>query len=261
MPIRWPWKRTDEIAIEWRELGWDIHSHLAPGVDDGATNVDEALDMVRGMSALGYRGMVITPHIMADLYPNNPETLRPAFAKLQQAVSDLDIHMELQLAAEYHMDHEFMALLPEGELMTIPWEYEGNHKTLVLVEFGFHQAPEQAMVEEVLFTLQTRGITPLLAHCERYPYLHRNDNLLRMWFDRGGWLSINAASLVGAYGPETKEMAERAMQAGWVSFLCTDAHGMRHVHAMASLVRSKIVKQWLESGHSKHAGLGVRPKI
>jgi protein-tyrosine phosphatase len=259
MPIRWPWKRSDEMAVGLAKLGWDIHSHLAPGVDDGASNVEEALEMVRGMSALGYRGMVITPHIMADLYPNNPGTLQPAFAKLQQAVSEADLPMELQLAAEYHVDHEFMALLPEGELMTIPWEHEGKRKSLILVEFGFHQPPEQAIVEEALFALQTRGITPLLAHCERYPYLHREDTLLQMWFDRGGWLSINAASLVGAYGPETKDMAERAINAGWVSFVCTDAHGMRHVHAMASLQRSRIIKRWLESGDSKHAGLGAQP--
>lgn len=255
MPFRWPWNQPSPARVEFSELGWDLHSHMVPGVDDGAADLEAALAMVKGMAKLGYHGLVITPHIMADLYPNTPETLRPAFARLVQAVEEQNIPMKLHLAAEYHLDHEFMAAMEHGELLTIPWAQGGVRKKLILVEFGFHQPPEKAMVEEALFTLQTRGLTPLLAHCERYPYLHADDGLLALWAERGGWLSVNAASLGGAYGPETKAMAERAMDRGWVSFVCSDAHGERHVHAVSGLARSRSVRQWLDQGHSKHLGL------
>ena len=56
-------------------------------------------------------------------------------------------------------------------------------------------------MKEVIFEPKPKG-TPLLAHCERYPYLHRNEGLLERWHESGGWMSVNAASLAGAYGPE-----------------------------------------------------------
>jgi len=77
---------------------------LVPGVDDGAADVDTALAMLRAMVALGYKGMVLTPHIMADLYPNSRETLEPAFDQLVQATKAAQIPIALQLAAEYLLD-------------------------------------------------------------------------------------------------------------------------------------------------------------
>ena len=112
------------------------------------------------------------------------------------------------------------------------------------------------MLQRALTYAQTHGLTPLLAHCERYPYLHKNEALLDLWRERGGWMSVNAASLVGAYGNEVKDMAHRCMTQGWVSFVCSDAHGMRHVRALESLSHSRHVAQWMEEGHCLHAGLG-----
>ena len=78
MKWSWPWRRNETSGAPFRELGWDVHSHLVPGVDDGAHDVDAALEMIRAMVALGYKGMVLTPHIMADLYPNSRAS-HPAF--------------------------------------------------------------------------------------------------------------------------------------------------------------------------------------
>ena len=69
-------------------------------------------------------------------------------------------------------------------------------------------------------------------------------------------MSVNAASLAGAYGPETKHMARRCMERGWVSFVCSDAHGMRHVRALESLGIPKPSAIGCQDGHSLHAHLG-----
>lgn len=258
MKWSWPWKRERPASVRFSDLAWDVHSHLVPGVDDGASDLDAALDMVRGMHALGYKGMVLTPHIMSDLYPNSPETLRPAFESLQRALTEARIPMKLELAAEYLLEPECLELLQSGELLTFTCaDHAGNAKEVVLMEFGFHHAPNEDLVKEALFAAQTRGLTPLLAHCERYPYLHKEEGLLEMWRERGGWMSVNAASLAGAYGPETRDMAKKCMDRGWVSFLCSDAHGMRHVRALEALSTSKTVARWLASGQSLHRGLGA----
>lgn len=253
----WPWRRDRHVSVQFRKLGWDVHSHLVPGVDDGATDIDSALDMLRAMVALGYKGMVLTPHIMADLYPNSRETLEPAFDQLVQATKAAQIPIELQLAAEYLLDVDCLAQLKMDDVMTFTClDASGISRRVLLLEFGFHQPPELALVKEVLFEAQTRGITPLLAHCERYPYVHKNNELLHTWVKHGGWMSVNAASLSGAYGPETRNMARTCMEKGWVSFLCSDAHGMRHVRALESLSHSRTVSKWMANGHSLHAGLG-----
>lgn len=253
----WPWKRTRRAVVRFTDLAWDVHSHLVPGVDDGAPDLEAAIQMVRGMHALGYKGMVLTPHVMSDLYPNTPETLRPAFDSLQSALREARIPMELQLAAEYLLEAECLELLHSGELLTFTClDQAGSTQEVVLMEFGFHHAPNEDLVKEALFAAQTRGLTPLLAHCERYPYLHKEEGLLEMWRERGGWMAVNAASLAGAYGPETRDMAKKCMDRGWVSFLCSDAHGMRHVRSLEALATSKTVERWMASGQCLHRGLG-----
>jgi protein-tyrosine phosphatase len=254
----WPWKRERSASVRFSDLAWDVHSHLVPGVDDGAPDLDAALDMVRGMHALGYKGMVLTPHIMSDLYPNSPETLRPAFESLLTALEEAHLPMQLELAAEYLLEPESLELLQSGELLTFTClDHAGSAREVVLMEFGFHHAPHEDLVKEALFAAQTRGLTPLLAHCERYPYLHKDDALLELWRERGGWMSVNAASLAGAYGPETRDMAKKCMDRGWVSFLCSDAHGMRHVRALEALATSNTVARWMASDQCLHRGLGV----
>ena len=174
MKWSWPWRRNEPAEAPFRELGWDVHSHLVPGVDDGAQDLEASLDMVRGMAALGYRGMVLTPHIMADLYPNSHATLKPAFETLVHAVQDASIPIELQLAAEYLLDVDCLKQVQENDVMTFHCtDDKGLTRQVLLLEFGFHHAPDTALVKELLFEAQTQGLTPLLAHCERYPYLHR----------------------------------------------------------------------------------------
>ena len=80
--------------MDFRQWKWDVHSHLVPGVDDGAATMIEALDMLRGMEALGYVGLVVTPHVMSDLYPNTPATLQPAFEALQSKAKASGIQVE-----------------------------------------------------------------------------------------------------------------------------------------------------------------------
>ncbi len=108
MNWRWPWRKDRGHSISLGELKWDVHSHVVPGVDDGAPDMEAALEMVRGMHDLGYSGMVVTPHIMSDLYPNRRKTLEPSFEALQLAVKAEGIEMQLRLAAEYLLDQELM---------------------------------------------------------------------------------------------------------------------------------------------------------
>jgi protein-tyrosine phosphatase len=226
-----------------KHLHMDVHCHLLPGVDDGVASADEALEIIGRLRGLGYRGSVLTSHIYAELYPNSPATLRPAFDALQAAVQARFPDYQLHLAAEYFVDQHFEACIASGDLLWFPGVNErGEAVRCVLFEFGFHEAPLQA--KDVVFQLQMDGYQPVLAHVERYPYWHQDFSLMEDLHERGVWLTLNAASLAGAYGPETYAVARQVLERGWCRLLCSDAHGIRHIEALEAVDRSPLVQGW-----------------
>ena len=102
--------------------GVDAHCHLLPGVDDGADTPEESLAIIRGQQALGLRGAICTPHIMARLPQNTPAYLREQFAQFTSIVNSQSsiVNFQLHLAGEYMLDEAFPRHLASGDLLTIP---------------------------------------------------------------------------------------------------------------------------------------------
>lgn len=240
---RWR-KQPDRVAAFpiGERLGIDVHSHLVPGVDDGAPDLDASLRLVGMLVALGYRGAVVTPHVYTGLYPNSRNSLSAPFAALQAAVNEQHPGFALHLAAEYFTDEHFMSCIASDDLLHFP---VGDHRA-VLFEMGFQEAAPLA--HEAVFELQLNGYQPVLAHVERYPYLVAQPAEVARFEDRGVWLTINAASLTGAYGPEVQQFASRLLDAGRVRMLCSDAHGERHLQALGALTTHAGVFRAIERG-------------
>ncbi len=235
-------QRVEPFSIGER-LQVDVHSHLVPGVDDGAKDLGASLALVDQLVALGYRGAVLTPHIYAGLYPNSSRGLREPFDALEAAVKERHPGFRLHLAAEYFTDEHFMECVRCNDLLSFP---VGDAQA-VLFEMGFQQAAPN--VHEVVFELQLNGYQPVMAHVERYPYLVADARALAKFEDRGVWLTVNAASLTGAYGPEVAEFAADLVASGRARMLCSDAHGERHLNALAALQTDPRVYGALEAGH------------
>ena len=108
----------------------DMHSHLIPGVDDGAKDMETSLDLIRGMQELGYSKIITTPHILWDMYKNTREIIVEKLELLRTAVKEAGIDVEINAAAEYFLDDHVEELLKEKKpLLTI-------HKNWVLSEFS-----------------------------------------------------------------------------------------------------------------------------
>lgn len=251
----WFRRASSVDPIDWSNLGIDYHSHLVPGVDDGAQTLEEALHMVDGLVTQGYRGAVTTPHIYPGVYPNSAKGLRQAFAPLHTAVAKRHPGFSLSLAAEYQLDAEFVERVETGgELL--------EHRGLVLVELSFHAPPPAGMLEEAVFSLQKRNLTPVLAHVERYPYWHGKNETIEALEGRGVLLQVNAGSLAGGYGDPERDAAAHWLESGLVSLLGSDAHSQRHIETLASLRHvpsgragrvGRITKDW--TARSKQAEL------
>jgi len=98
----------------------DMHSHVLPGLDDGSPDVETSIRLIRGMSELGIKKLIATPHIISDLYRNNPQNINAALNLLRKALSENNIPVQISAAAEYMMDSYFLELLNGTEpMMTI----------------------------------------------------------------------------------------------------------------------------------------------
>ncbi len=217
----------------------DMHSHLIPGIDDGAREVEDSLQMIRRFSELGYRKLVTTPHVMSDFYKNTPETILPGLEKVKDRLKQEGINMQIEAAAEYYLDEAFEKLISDKNLLTFGDNY-------VLFELPFISEPPN--FKSVLFDLQTHGYKPVLAHPERYGFWYNDFEKYRDLHDQGIYLQLNMLSLIGHYSPETQKIAERMVKEGLVRFLGSDCHHPHHQELMDLARRTEGVHQLIDSG-------------
>lgn len=226
-------KRKSSAKIDYSAVGTDMHSHLLPGIDDGAREASDSLAYMKGLQELGFKKFVTTPHIMADLYPNTPATIQSAYERVKQAGgNDVPLHP----AAEYMLDESFNVLLDKGEQLQCIYE------NTVLVEFSFVTAPLD--FKEKIFNLQMSGYQPLLAHPERYLYFSGNKAVYDELKSAGCQFAVNLLSFTGYYGKGATELAQYLFKKDYINYLGTDLHHDRHLDALrqASAVMPVIQK-------------------
>lgn len=234
---------TDKVASSdapaYGRLGADMHSHVLPGLDDGANDLTDSLELLRALTALGYRKLIATPHIMGDFYKNTPEGVRAALAQVQEAAAAEGMTIELEAAAEYYLDEWFVRRLEnKDELLSF-----GGAKRYLLLETSYIN--ESRILGEALFLLKAAGYQPIIAHPERYKYLHGRLEEARSWRQQGTLLQVNLNSLAGYYGPAERHFAEQLIDAAMVDFVGTDAHGLKHADVLVYVARMPYFKKLL----------------
>lgn len=210
----------------------DMHSHFLPGVDDGASDLNVALQLITSMGEMGYKKIITTPHIYSEIYPNSFQTLQPAYEQLNANLQNTQIDLTLHYAAEYFLDEHVDQLVKEGhKLLTV----QGN---LLLIEIGFIQPPLD--LTQKLFSLRIAGYQPIMAHPERYPYWHIDKAKLHDLKDQGILLQLNLLSLTGYYGKPVAEIARYMVKNDLVDLVGTDCHHVKHSQALKKNVGSIV---------------------
>ncbi len=200
-------------------LQTDMHSHLLPGIDDGVKTIEESIKVIKYLNSIGFKKLITTPHIMSDYYKNTPEIIREKLKEVKEAVTQHNIPIEIEAAAEYYLDEYFYNLITEGkELLTFGDNY-------VLFETSFTVEP--LILKEVIFKLNSAGYTPVYAHPERYIYLHEKKELLNELIDQGLLFQLNALSLTGYYSKGVQKMAESLINKNAIAFIGSDTHNMQ----------------------------------
>ena len=219
-------KKSRQYSIDFDKIGVDIHSHLIPGVDDGAKNLEDSIALIKGLKDLGFKKIITTPHVYEDYYPNTSDRLLAGLDTLRNGLKAANVNIEVECAAEYYMDEVFESLLDKKELLT----FGDNH---VLVEMSFFQ--EANKLDDYLFQMQVNDYQPVLAHPERYVYYNRNFNRFEDLKMRGCKLQLNLLSLTGHYGKEVKDLAVKILDTGLYDFVGTDTHNLEHIEKLGTL--------------------------
>jgi protein-tyrosine phosphatase len=205
----------------------DSHSHVLPGLDDGAENLSESVEIARLAVADGVTAMIATPHIRDDFNVAIGE-LPERVATLNGALDEADVEVEIHQGGEvavYRLDD-----LDDDDLRAVSF---GGESRYVLVETPYGSVP--AGFEEALFRLALRGFNAVVAHPERSPSFQRRPERLTELVRRGILLQLTAGALSGAFGRSARDLAERLIARGEAHLLGSDVH---HAYGSRASLRS-----------------------
>jgi len=213
----------------------DIHNHILPGIDDGAKTVEESLNLIKGFSEIGIERFIATPHIMDNYYPNNFQTIQQALAILKNELAKKGIsQVTIEAAAEHMIDANFEILLENSEVLPLKKNY-------LLVEMSYLQA--SINFEEAITKISSNSYFPILAHPERYGYLHHTKKYSH-YKNNGILFQLNLLSLSDYYGKEVFKTAQNLLENNLIDFAGSDVHNIRQLNALKGIkISTKIARQ------------------
>ncbi|MCU0429906.1 MAG: capsular biosynthesis protein [Cytophagaceae bacterium] len=215
-----------------------MHSHVLPGLDDGAATLDDSIRLIEKLASLGFKKLIATPHIMGDFFKNGPENIIPKLEEVRLAMQAKQIPVQLEAAAEYYLDEWFMQRLHKNEkLMSF-----GNNYVL----FETSYINPSVYLSEAIFQLRSMGYIPVLAHPERYLYLHHSFSEYQKIKEQGVLFQLNTNSLSGYYNEGSKKIAEKLIQSKMIEFAGTDCHADKHTHALKKSIDTSYYHKLLD---------------
>jgi protein-tyrosine phosphatase len=219
----------------------DLHSHILPGIDDGARTMIDSVGLARDAVRDGVATMVATPHVRDD-YPTRPETMERLTGEVREALRAAEIPLEVVTGGEVAID----ALVPMGGGELARFSIAGAGRYL-LVEFPYHGWPLGLPSE--IERLHGMGLTALIAHPERSRDVQERPERLAPLVEQGALVQVTAASVDGRLGRSARRAAMRLLDLGLAHVVASDAHmpgiravGMSHV---AEALRDERLARWL----------------
>lgn len=206
----------------------DIHSHLLPGIDDGAKTISDTTRLIKAFEKIGISQFITTPHISHYIWNNSPEAIRDNHMHTSRLLSESNIKKPFQAAAEYFMDDWFEKHFKTEKLLTLKDNY-------VLVEMSYMNAPVQ--LYKILFDLQVAGYIPVLAHPERYLFYHKNFAEYERLKKAGCLFQLNLLAVTGYYGEEITKISEQLLKKGMYDFTGSDVHHDNHISSFEHRIK------------------------
>ena len=216
----------------------DIHNHILPGIDDGAQTVEESKELLKSFSEFGVKNFICTPHIMHNYHDNTPVTIKTALAYLKnELIQDGLDGIQIDASAEHMIDDNFEAIISKKQVLPLG-------KDNLLIEMSYLQPPIN--FDAAIDAVADHRFFPILAHPERYNFLHGRMRKFSEYKELGIQFQINMLSLGEYYGKEVSKTANKLLEEGMIDFIGSDVHNMDHIHALKDVSLSKKMVAWIE---------------
>ena len=209
----------------------DIHSHVLPGIDDGAKNIEQSINMIKEMKKLGFCEIIGTPHTYLGLYENTNKSIKKSYNLLKP---NLPNNINLSFASEYMLDMTVVDKAQKNNLLCIK-------DNLVLVELSYVSPPIN--LHQIIFEIILNGYTPVIAHPERYLYFHNRMKELKKLKKNGCLFQMNLLSTTNYYGKLVSEFSDKLLKNGFIDFVGSDIHNIRHLYEFEKKIKIRNVKE------------------
>ena len=194
----------------------DLHTHILPGIDDGARSREESLELGRSAAAEGVTMVAATPHVRAD-YPTTPEQMERGVEQLRADFRAEGIALQVIHGGELEIDT--LSRLGREDIARFSLGQTGQY---VLVEFPYSGWP--LALEGLLHSLRFDGITPIIAHPERNPEVQARPSVMGLVVELGGLIQVTAGSITGLFGRGTRRAVTHLLELGLVHLVASDVH-------------------------------------
>ncbi|SFF23850.1 protein-tyrosine phosphatase [Paenibacillus catalpae] len=194
----------------------DIHTHILPGIDDGAADWDYSIKLARAAAAEGITGIVATPHHYDGKYSNDANTVRELTTELNNKLTELDIPLKIQTGQEIRVHSEFLSNWQSGKLLPM------GDSSYVLIEMPSSQIPKS--MEQIVYELRLLGVSTVIAHPERNAEVVQNPDRLAELVELGAYAQVTTHSLLGGFGRGIEKASWTLCRRGLIHIVASDAH-------------------------------------
>ncbi|MDU4934698.1 MAG: CpsB/CapC family capsule biosynthesis tyrosine phosphatase [Peptostreptococcaceae bacterium] len=195
----------------------DMHCHILPGIDDGASDLEEALEMARIAESEGIKKIVNTSHFHPEFKYTMGEELVEAINSFNVALKANKIDLEVLIGNEIYYTDEIIEELHNLNFHTL------NNSKYLLIEFSPMNVPKN--LADVVYEVKLKGYIPVLAHVERYNNIIENPNIIYDCIKEGAIIQVNASSILGKHGKEIKKVSDILLDNNMIHIVASDAHG------------------------------------
>ena len=197
----------------------DLHSHIIPGIDDGARTMEMALDMARQAVDAGVTHLVCTPHVHWGTFDNTQEIIEAGFRELKAAVADQAIPLTLSWAGEVRVNEMVPVWFRQSKL---PYLGDHNGKNVLLLEMPHSNMP--AGLDQLFRWLHSEGVQPLIPHPERNRDIWKRPEKIQWLRNQGCLLQVTAGAFIGRFGEQVKDIAISMLASNQIDLVASDTH-------------------------------------
>jgi protein-tyrosine phosphatase len=194
----------------------DIHTHILPGIDDGADTIETSLEMLKIAQNDGVKTIIATPHYYKGHFETGYEDVLKLAYDINIKAKENNIDIEILSGQEVFLNNHVLSLYKQGLIGTL------NNTKYMLIELPFDHIPKETF--DIIYELRLLGVVPIIAHPERYAYIVKKPSIINQFIDEGCLFQLTSGSITGLFGKDVQKTSETLIRNRICHFISSDAH-------------------------------------